>query len=71
MRGFRLVAVAGSGETGLALKETALLLGSGVAGGRAPLALEGTALTLLYRAPLLRRLTWGVGTAVLSCVGWM
>ena len=45
LRDFRLVAVSGLGETELILKETALLLGSGVAGGRVPLALEGTALT--------------------------
>jgi len=57
LRGFGLVAAGGSGETELASKakgscepelaldETASLLGLGVAGGRAPLTLEGTALT--------------------------
>jgi hypothetical protein len=64
---FRLIAVSGSGETELILKETALLLGSGVAGGRATLAMEGTALTQLFRVPHLRRLAWGVGTIVLLC----
>ena len=45
LRGFCLVAVGGSGELEFALEGTALLLGSGVAGGRAPLTLEVTALT--------------------------
>ena len=45
LRGFGLVAAGGSGEMELALEGTTLLLGSGVAGGRVPLTLEGTALT--------------------------
>jgi len=44
---------------------------SSVTGGRAPLALEGTALAYLFRALLLRHSAWGVGTAVPLCPDWM
>ena len=40
-------------------------------GGRAPRPLEGTALTYLFRALLLRRGAWGLETAVPSRPGWM
>ena len=45
LRVFGLVAAGGLGETELALKGTALILGSVAVGGRATLTLEGTTLT--------------------------
>jgi hypothetical protein len=41
------------------------------AGGRASLALEGTALTYLFRAPLLRQLAWRAEMAVPLYPDWM
>jgi len=55
------------GRARRSLRPTETTLRLWLAGGRASLALEGTALTYLFRALLLRRGAWGVETAVPLC----